>query len=97
MSEEVKAFAARVEKAIGIRVEMMDERLSSWEAKQVSSTRSGARKSRSRQAQSQGTGAHKTQRQIVRKTPMDDVAAAIILRDYLDQVDQARTRPGPRD
>src|ERR1700704_287240 len=34
MSEEVKAFAARIEKALGIRVEMMDERLSSWEARQ---------------------------------------------------------------
>ena len=35
MSEEAKAFAARVEKALGIPVEMMDERLSSWEAKQT--------------------------------------------------------------
>ncbi len=33
MSEEVKSFADRVEKALGIPVEMMDERLSSWEAK----------------------------------------------------------------
>jgi putative Holliday junction resolvase len=35
MSEEARAFAARVEKALGIRVEMMDERLSSWEAKET--------------------------------------------------------------
>ena len=35
MSEEVKRFSARVEKAIGIPVELMDERLSSWEAKQT--------------------------------------------------------------
>src|ERR1700716_2711863 len=35
MSEEAKGFAARVEKALGIRVEMMDERLSSWEAEQI--------------------------------------------------------------
>src|SRR6202140_2620027 len=38
MSEEAKAFAARVEKALGIRVEMMDERLTSWEAKQMKSS-----------------------------------------------------------
>src|SRR3981189_3695784 len=35
MSEEAKGFAARVEKALGIRVEMMDERLSSWAAGQI--------------------------------------------------------------
>jgi putative Holliday junction resolvase len=69
MSEEVKGFAARVEKALGIRVEMMDERLTSWEAKQMkSSTR--------RALPDVGRGA--------RNVPLDDVAAAIILRDYLD-------------
>src|SRR6202035_764753 len=35
MSAETKAFAGRVEKALGIPVEMVDERLSSWEAKQT--------------------------------------------------------------
>src|SRR4030088_1169977 len=35
MSEEAKGFAARVEKALGIRVEMMDERMSSWGAEQI--------------------------------------------------------------
>src|SRR6266566_5934634 len=35
MSEEAKGFAGRVEKALGIPVEMMDERLSSWEAEQT--------------------------------------------------------------
>src|SRR6202035_176375 len=32
MSLETKGFASRVEKALGIPVELMDERLSSWEA-----------------------------------------------------------------
>src|SRR6202049_3242673 len=32
MSAETKGFASRVEKALGIPVELMDERLSSWEA-----------------------------------------------------------------
>ena len=35
MSEEVKNFSERLRKALGIRVELMDERLSSWEAKQT--------------------------------------------------------------
>src|SRR6266853_2710911 len=75
MSAEAKGFAARVEKALGIRVEMMDERLSSWEAEQISSKM----KSSSRRALPDiGRGA--------RKMLLDDVAAAIILRDYLDRV-----------
>ena len=83
ISEEVKAFAARVEKALGIRVEMMDERLSSWEAGQIlAKTKTRAR----RAAPQNGRGA--------RKTALDDVAAAIILRDYLDK---ARLRTGKRD
>src|SRR6266481_1236888 len=38
MSGEAQAFGARVEKALGIPVEMMDERLSSWEANQTVAT-----------------------------------------------------------
>src|ERR1700758_5383668 len=39
MSEEAKAFATRVHKALGVPVEMMDERLSSWEAAQTLASR----------------------------------------------------------
>ena len=81
MSKEVKGFAARVEKALGIRVEMMDERLTSWEAKNAK-TKSSFR----RALTDIGRGA--------RKIPLDDVAAAIILRDYLDRT---RPRAGLRD
>jgi putative Holliday junction resolvase len=101
MSEEAKGFAARVEKALGISVEMMDERLSSWEAGQTIATISrrdhdpaagrargtSTRNSRTRRATSgNGVGA--------RKMPLDDLAAAIILRDYLDRT---RPRGGLRD
>ena len=83
MSEEAKAFGARIEKALGIRVEMMDERLSSWEAAQTKSKiKSGTR----RDTRGDSAGA--------RKAPLDDVAAAIILRDYLDK---ARPHAGMRD
>jgi putative Holliday junction resolvase len=83
MSEDAKAFAARVEKALGIRVELMDERLSSWEAAQILSGKKlrpvrGARNETAR----------------TRKKPLDDVAAAVILRDYIDKT---RPRPGARD
>jgi putative Holliday junction resolvase len=85
MSEEAKSFSARVRKALGIPVELMDERLSSWEAKQAVSAREPRRTAlRGSQARIENK----------RKPPLDDVAAAIILRDYL-----ARTRPpsGVRD
>jgi putative holliday junction resolvase len=80
MSEETKSFAARVEKALGLPVEMMDERLSSWEAHEMISSLSPRRGPTGR-AEPAG------------RTPMDEIAAAIILRDYLEKV---RTRPGSR-
>jgi putative Holliday junction resolvase len=85
MSEEAKGFAARVGKALDIPVEMMDERLSSWEAEQVlGPKRSAASSSRDR--------AQRARRK--RRTTLDDVAAAVILRDYLDR---ARTQTGTND
>jgi putative holliday junction resolvase len=83
MSEEVKAFATRVEKALGIRVELMDERLSSWEAARILSGK-----------KSRPVRAVKNETMRSRKKPLDDVAAAVILRDYLDKT---RSHPGARD
>jgi putative holliday junction resolvase len=85
MSEEANSFAARVSKALGLPVEMMDERLSSWEAHESvagANSNKRARRSPSRSAETK------------KQTPIDDVAAAIILRDYLDK---ARARTGSRD
>ncbi len=84
MSEEARSFAARVEKALGLPVEMMDERLSSWEAQETQSkTKPGKHAPR-------GSAGHPTSK---KKAPLDEIAAAIILRDYLDQ---ARARHGSR-
>jgi putative Holliday junction resolvase len=85
MSEEAKGFAGRVEKALGIPVEMMDERLTSWEAEQTLGTNKSAASSRRGHEQRSGRK---------RQTSIDDVAAAVILRDYL-----SRTCPqkGTRD
>ena len=84
MSEETKSFAARVEKALGLPVDMMDERLSSWEAREtISAERPGKR------ARHGSSGRSKTKE----KSPLDDIAAAIILRDYLDKT---RPRAGSR-
>lgn len=84
MSEEARSFAARVGKNLGLPVEMMDERLSSWEAHETLaalSSRNRAPRAASEHGSTQG------------ETPLDDIAAAIILRDYLDR---NRTRTGSR-
>ena len=85
MSEEAKGFAVRVEKALSIPVEMMDERLSSWEAEEtIVANKSTASSHRGR----------KQRARRKRRTTFDDVAAAVILRDYLDRV---RPQPGRQD
>lgn len=64
MAKETERFAARLRKELGIKVDLMDERLTSWEAEQLASEFSaGARKKRGH---------------------LDDVAAAVLLREYLD-------------
>jgi putative Holliday junction resolvase len=81
MSEEAEAFAARIEKALSLPVELMDERLSSWEAQQSSAAaKSNRRPSRAQHRGPAGRGPAGT------KTPLDGIAAAIILRDYLDRL-----------
>ena len=84
MSQEAKSFAARIEKALGLPVEMMDERLTSWEARETFA--SVGSKPRARRGSSGPGEANK-------RTPLDNIAAAIILRDYLDR---ARARTGSR-
>jgi putative Holliday junction resolvase len=84
MSEETKGFAERVEKALGVRVEMMDERLSSWEAEQIVEVNKSI-------VSSHPAGKKHAGRK--RYPPCDDVAAAVILRSYLDR---ARPQAGAR-
>lgn len=80
MSEEAKSFAARVAKALGLPVELMDERLSSWEARQTLADANSSGRARRNSSGRIGTK---------KQTSVDEIAAAIILRDYLER---ARTR-----
>jgi putative holliday junction resolvase len=84
MSEEARSFAARVKKALGLPVDLMDERLSSWEAIETLSNVGSSKHAR------RGSSTRSDTRQ---KTHLDEVAAAIILRDYLDR---GRARTGSR-
>lgn len=65
MAMEVKAFAKRLAGAVDLSVELVDERLTSWEARQtMARTRPAARR---------------------KGEPLDHVAAAVLLRDYLER------------
>lgn len=66
MAGEAKRFATRLAQHLGLHVEMMDERLTSWEAGQIPAVTNGGRSGRAG-----------------KKIKRDDVAAAVILRDYL--------------
>ncbi|HEY7825774.1 MAG TPA: Holliday junction resolvase RuvX [Candidatus Acidoferrales bacterium] len=68
MAEEAARFAQRLHKELGIEVELLDERLTSWEAAQIV-------------AETRGAGRPKDK-------PRDDVAAAILLREFLEQKHQ---------
>ena len=63
MSEEAARFAERIRRNLGLPVHLVDERLSSWEARQTMEETAPRRG----------------------KKEVDDIAAAVILRDYLAQ------------
>ena len=65
MAAEAARFAAKLKRQTGIDTELMDERLTSWQAEQMASELSSAKRRK------QG--------------PLDDVAAAILLREYLER------------
>jgi putative Holliday junction resolvase len=73
MTDEVENYAVRLRKEVGLEVEMQDERLTTWEARQL---------------------------QIAKRTgnefdPVDALAAAVLLRDYLEHHRAAGPSPLP--
>ncbi len=77
MAAEAAQFARRLEKELRLPVELVDERLSSWEAEQtIAATKPSVRRRGSARAHRKSAG------------DLDQIAAAVILRDYL-----ARGRP----
>jgi putative Holliday junction resolvase len=72
MAEEATRFAARLKKSLHLEVEMVDERLTSWEARQ---------------------SLHETRgRSTASRDAVDDIAAAVLLRDYLEHRREAAER-----
>lgn len=82
MAEEAARFGQRVHKQFGLPVEMVDERLTSWEAERLLEEHQGrtihAASSKQRKKENEKPG-------------VDAVAAALILKEYLDRRQPAQT------
>ena len=82
MAEEVERFAQRVRKQIGVPVELVDERLTSWEAERLMEEIQG------RFIRDEKMGSNKKRKNVQAKMTVDTVAAAVILKEYLDRQEQ---------
>src|SRR5438067_10827388 len=81
MAEEAERFARRVRKQIGLPVELVDERLTSWEAERLLEETQG------RFLHAEKSGGRKPKKASARAT-VDAMAAAVILKDYLKRQEQ---------
>ena len=81
MAEEAARFGERLRKQLGVPVEMVDERLTSWEAERLLEEHQG----RTMHAVSS-----KKRRQENTKPGVDALAAALILKEYLDRQQPAQ-------
>ena len=82
MAEEVERFAQRVRKQIGVPVELVDERLTSWEAERLMEEIQG------RFIRDEKLTGGKKSKNAQAKMTVDAVAAAVILKEYLDRQGQ---------
>jgi putative Holliday junction resolvase len=85
MAEEATRFAARLRKQLGLPVDMLDERLTSWEAERLLEEQSGRV---FHDAKAHGKSERKPARASV-----DAVAAAVILKEYLEQRSATKSNP----
>jgi len=81
MAEETSGFANRLRKQIGIPVEMIDERLTSWEAERILEEEMGRRITH----ETTRDGKRKLIRNAQGKYTVDAIAAMVILREYLSR------------
>jgi putative holliday junction resolvase len=82
MADEVTRFAERVRKQVGVPVELVDERLTSWEAERLMEEIQG------RYIRDEKLTGNKKPKSAQAKMTVDAVAAAVILKEYLDRQGQ---------
>jgi len=85
MAEETERFARRVQKQIGVSVQMADERLTSWEAERQLEEQFGRR--------SNVTESSSAKKKATEKFSADSMAAAILLREYLERLHAQKPTP----
>lgn len=90
MAEEVERFAQRVRKQIGLPVELVDERLTSWEAERLLEEVQG------RFIHEEKLAGGKKTKNAQAKMSVDAVAAAVILKEYLERRDRAAEKAEAR-
>jgi putative Holliday junction resolvase len=86
MADEAQRFAERVRKQIGVPVELIDERLTSWQAEQILEQEFGRRITH----QETPRGRRKITRTAEGKYTVDSIAAMLILREYLTRLSTAK-------
>jgi putative holliday junction resolvase len=95
MAEEAERFAQRVRKQIGIPVEMVDERLTSWEAERLLDEYEGRIMHAPARFKTRREDSHKREKKKEKgKHSVDAVAAAVILREYLETQRASREKCG---
>lgn len=82
MAEEAERFARRVQKQIGVPVELVDERLTSWEAERLLEEMQG------RFLHTEKSGGSRKRKKAPARATVDAVAAAVILKGYLERQGQ---------
>ncbi|HTP69913.1 MAG TPA: Holliday junction resolvase RuvX [Dongiaceae bacterium] len=85
MAEEATRFAKRLRKQIGVAVELVDERLTSWQAEQLLEQEFGRRITHKETPK----GRKRVGGISEGKYTVDAIAAMVILREYLTQTDSA--------
>jgi putative Holliday junction resolvase len=88
MAEEATRFAARLRKQLSLPVDMVDERLTSWEAERLLEEQSGRVL---HEAKTQVKGAHRGAGHP--RASVDAVAAAVILKEYLEHRRVTKSNP----
>ena len=81
MAEEAARFGQRVHKQMGLPVEMVDERLTSWEAERLLEEQQG---------RTIHAASSKQRKKENPKLGVDAMAAALILKEYLDRRQSAQ-------
>lgn len=89
MADEAERFAQRVRKQIGVPVELVDERLTSWEAERLLEEERG----RIRHENVEHTGSKRKKKEDPRRS-VDAMAAAVILREYLEALQIKKAKQG---